>query len=148
MKKNILKILFLVFPLFCFSQEIKPITLSEKDTKKATEVVKIWIDEIFKAESVDKLFQISDLPFVLDGKEVLNTNDELRKMYQSIFSNKGKRKIPKYEILFIDQELEIFDKYLPSNIIKAAVLVGEDKESIFIAIAVKGEKYKIVGFKD
>ena len=148
MKKKFLKILFLIFPMFCFSQEIEPITLSETDSKKATEVVKIWIDELFKAESVDKLFQISDLPFVLDGVKILNTEEELRKMYESIFSNKGKRKIPKYEIVFLEHKTEIIDKYLPLNIIKTAVLVGEDRESIIIGIAIKGEKYKVVGFKD
>jgi len=150
MKKNILFIFFIVFPLFCFSQEIKSITLSEKDTQKATEVVKIWIDELFKGESVDKLFQVSDLPFVRDGVKILNTDDELRKMYESIFSSKGKRKIPKYKILFIEHKTEIVDKYLPLNVIKTVVIIGEgeDEESIIIGIAVKGEKYKIVGFKD
>ncbi len=146
-----LLLLFILFPFVSFSQSTNSVSLLSEEQKKETyEIVKIWIDELFKAENVNQLMQISDVPFAFDRNRILNTTDDLKKVYEQIIEDKEKREIPKYEIQILDFKNEILDTYIPLNYIKVGIIVGEGdhREDIIICVLMRNNTLKIVGFSD
>lgn len=148
--KQILTITALILlPFYCFSQN-DTLNLTKTQIEKSTKVVNCWIEELFKAENIEELMKISDLPFALDRKKVVKNKEELKEIYNKIFENKGKRKIPDYTTEIFEYKDEIIDNCIPISVIKAKVIIKEknEQEGILVCILFKNDEYKIIGFSD
>lgn len=150
MKKIFISLTFILSTFFIYSQADTISALSEEQKNKSIEVVENWIKEMFKADDINSLMQISDVPFAFDRKDILTNIDDLRKIYQRIFENKGYREIPNFEVMLLDYKLEIIDNYIPVNSVNARVIInGDDKyEYILVNVAICNDTYKVIGFYD
>jgi len=149
------KTLFLLLPFFislsAFSQNIESVALSENQEKEALEVVDAWIVELLQAENVDKLIQLSDIPFALTNKKILTSKEELKKIYLQVFNNKGKQDIPEYESKIIEHKFEILDECIPLNFLKVRVVFKDrdtSENSKIICLSQKEDGFKVVGIKE
>lgn len=152
MKKLILSTVLFFLSISIFSQDDKPYSLSEEQTEQVLETVNAWLDEMFEAQDVNRLMELSDVPFALDREKVLNGKNELREVYLKIFENKGKRDIPKFDSEILEHKFEIVEDCIPMNFIKVLISIKDEDndriKAILICVSVKDEEYKIVGFSD
>lgn len=152
MKKLILSTVLFFLSISIFSQDYKSYSLSEEQTEQVLETVNAWVDELFEAKDIDRLIQLSDIPFALDREKVLSDKNELREVYLKIFDNKGKRDVPKFDSEILEHKFEIFEECIPLNFVKVLVSIKDEdndrKKAILICVSIKGEEYRIVGFSD
>lgn len=150
MKKLILLIHIFLLPALIFAQYNEEYTLSNEQEKRVIEVAGIWIEEIFKAEDVDKVMQVSDIPFTIDDEKIVNSKAELRMLYLGVFEEKGKRSIPKFEKEILEHVCKIESTCNPLNFANVRVFVreGEHKGEAIVCVAIKDDEYKVVGFSD
>jgi len=152
--KNKMRILILLIcftlPILASAQKKQSFLLPEDQQENILEVVNTWMSEMFKAEGVDKLMPISDIPFAWDYKKVLLSREELKEAYMAVFEDKGSRPVPQYEIMLSEHKVEIVDGVVPLSYVVAEVAIGQgdDKVGIIICISKKEDDYKIVGFSD
>lgn len=150
MRVAVIFILSLV-PFVAFGQEESLDKLTDRQKNNIIEVVSTWISEMFKAESVDVLMRISEVPFALDRVKVLTNTDELKEVYLSIFENKGQREKPKYQVQLLSYKSEILESCIPVNVVKVRVWLYDeegDEEGVLVAVLLKQDEYKIAGFSD
>ncbi len=117
-------------------------TLTDKQRQGVLEVVKIWIEEMFKTENVNRLMQVSDIPFEFD-RDTVSTRAKLKEMYLALFEDKGKRTIPKYEVHLLDLQSD--------KLVTVGVIFREKDCSVsdaVIYVLIHNNTIKIVGFKD
>ncbi|KFF06609.1 hypothetical protein [Flavobacterium reichenbachii] len=147
MKKIFLSLVFL-YSISGFTQE--KLSLSAEQKTNISKIAKTWVEELAKAENLDKITEISDVPFALDRKKVLTKTADLKAFYSSVFKNKGKRNFPKLRIQILDYKAEILEQYIPISVAKVAVYIGEDEHSdaVVLCILIKNDTYKVIGFSD
>lgn len=145
--KKLLLILFLIFPGIIYSQSTESPPLPDEYKKGVMEVVGLWVDEMFKAESVSRLLEISDLPFTFDKEDVLTTIDELEAMYQSVFEDKGSRETPEYEIRILGYKRLVLERGIPLSYVNVLVEFKEHK-AVIVSVLVRDESFKVIGFYD
>jgi hypothetical protein len=147
MKKIFLSLVFL-YSISGFAQE-KP-SLSAEQKTNISKIAKTWFDELAKAENLEKIIEISDVPFALDRKNVLTKTADLKAFYSKVFKNKGKRIFPKIRIKILDYKSEILEDYIPISVAKVAVFVGEDEhsEGVILCVSIRNDTYKVIGFSD
>jgi len=119
-------------------------TLTEEQQEGIIEVVKIWINELFTAEDVHRLMQLSDVPFAYDRERIITTSDDLKKLYLEIFEEKGPRTIPVHEVEILDYTSEVLWGYIPLNFVKVKIII--DQEPKFrVCVLIRDNTFKIVG---
>lgn len=150
MKKLILLIHIFLLPTFIFAQDDEYSTLSKEQEERVIEVAGIWIEEIFKAEDVDKIMQVSDIPFSVERRKIVNSRAELRMLYLGVFEEKGKRSVPKFEKEILEHVYKIENTCYPLNFVNVKIFVrkGEYKGEAIVCVAIKDDEYKVVGFSD
>jgi tetratricopeptide (TPR) repeat protein len=134
-------------------------TLTDEQKEKVVEVVKIWVDEMFKAENVNRIMQASDVPFAYNRTRVITTTDDLKKLYLETFEEKGKRATPMYEVEIWEYTSEVLWGYIPLNFVKVGVTINSenryDEENVFIVgedttiivcVLIRNNTFKVVGF--
>jgi hypothetical protein len=126
--------------------------LTQFQRTAVSKIVEKWVEEMFKAESIDHLMALSDVPFAMDREKVLTTTDEMWAMYQNIFQNKGKRPLPRYEIVEMKYKSEIIDYVIPVNTVTVVVLFydekGEAGKGIGLCVSIRDNICRVVGFSD
>lgn len=149
MKKLIFLLIFASSTCIYAQKDSSP-TLTEQQQKNVIEVVDCWASEMFKAENIDKLMELSDVPFAYDRKKIIYNKEELRKHYLDIFDNKGKRTIPQYETEITAYKSEIIDRCIPLNFVKVMLTVKEGNytDGAEICVSIRENEYKVVGFSD
>jgi hypothetical protein len=103
--------------------------------RDATQVASAWFTSLMQGETAVTT-SLSAVPFSFDGKLEVKTLPELKKLYDKIVADKGKRdlKLTATKIKSSEPELVV------------VVLMIEDEG---IAVSVKpGEAFRVVGFSD
>lgn len=117
----------------------------------AIELAREWFNLLHEAENMDALVSMSTYPFALDGKDILNSTQELEDFYQEVFKSKGHRSVPEISIEVLSSHYDIIQECIPLNavIIKITLRSGDLKDdAILVSVAVIGESLKITGFTD
>jgi len=122
--------------------------LTEEQEQKVIEVVKIWFEESAKANNINRIMQVSDVPFAFDYERVITTTNELRESYSEFFEKVEAKKIPEYEIEILDYDCKILWGYIPLNFVKVAVYATDDNVDfdVTICVLIRDNTYKVVGF--
>ena len=119
--------------------------------KEAVQLASYWFESISKAESIEKIMDISNVPFALDDKKLLNTYKELWDIYEEVFSSKGPREIPKYKASIYKTYNEIYENLIPLQyyIIQIDIKEGSYTDDVvMITVAVQNKELKVVGMTD
>ena len=150
MKKLILLFNLFIISALALAQEDEYPTLTQKQETQAIGVANLWLEEIFKAEDVEKLMKISDVPFAVGQDEVLTHRTDLEKFYKEVFADKGKRPVPQLDPQVSEYRSEILEECIPLNFVKVEIVVGEedDRDVVIVCVALKDDEYKVVGFND
>jgi len=124
-------------------------SLTDEQEQKIIEVTKIWFEETFKT-GINRIMQVSDVPFAFDKKRVITTTDELRQSYLELFEEVRREKIPEYKIDIWDYDCTILWGYVPLNFVKVAVNYDinnyDDFSTIIVCVLMRDNTYKVVGF--
>lgn len=106
----------------------------ERD-KNATQVARAWFTSLMQGETAVAT-SLSAVPFSFDKKQEVKTLAELKKLYDQIVENKGRRDLNPESVKITsssDEKVEV-------------ILMIEDEG---IAVEVKpGEAFRVVGFRD
>lgn len=127
------------------------ITQTINQQEIALNIAQKWVTLLTEGENTDSLMVLSKVPFALDRKIILNSEDELKAFYNKIIEKKGKRVMPKISSEVFHSKYEIIEKCIPINvlIIKITLLDGDLKdEAILVSVEISGDNMKIVGFSD
>ena len=131
--------------------QIDSIPQSIAQQEKAIGLVTNWINLITVGEDIDSLMEMTALPFALDRRELLNSEEELKSFYAKVTEKIGKQTPPKVASRIFNSKYEIIEKSIPLNIliIEITVLDGDLKDDIvFLTVNISGDEMKIVGFTD
>ncbi|MCL2328703.1 MAG: tetratricopeptide repeat protein, partial [Bacteroidetes bacterium] len=124
--------------------------LTYEQEQKAIEIVTIWFEEMRKANDVNRIMQVSDVPFAFNNERVLSTTGDLREAYSEFFKNKEQTTIPTYEVEIWDYENRIVWGYIPINIVRVVVMIndedGDVEEQIVVGVSIRDNTFKVVGF--
>ena len=124
-------------------------TLTDEQEQEVVAVVKIWFEEMLKASDVNRVMQISDVPFAFDRERVITTTEELKKSYLGIFENKGQREIPSYDVEIWSYTSKVYGECFPLNFAKVAVYIGDDyDDGVIVSVLIRDNTFKVVGFSD
>jgi tetratricopeptide (TPR) repeat protein len=122
--------------------------LTDEQKEEIIEVVKTWFEEMLKASDVNRVMQISDVPFAFDKERVITTTEELKKSYLEIFEDKGQQTIPPYEVEIWNYTSKILDGCIPLNFVKVVVFMDDYEDSIDVSVIIRDNTFKVVGFGD
>lgn len=122
--------------------------LTDEQEQEVMDVVKIWFEEMIKGSSINRIMQVSDVPFAFDREKVITTTDELRQSYLGLFEEMKANKIPEYEVDILDYENQILWGYIPLNFVKVAVTVINSYSgfTVVVCVIIRDNAYKVVGF--
>ncbi len=133
--------------------------IAQKDTipqslklqKQAIALAENWVKLVTERTALDSLMNISSLPFALDKKKILNTEDQLKSFYLKMFKEKGERKLSKVTSEIHSSKYEIIDNCIPLNIlvVRLKLLVDETKKySVIVGVKISDTNLKVIGFAD
>ena len=125
--------------------------LTSEQEKQIVELVGTWFEELMKAEDVNRVMQVSDVPFAFDNERVIITANDLKDAYRDIFANKGQRAVPKYTIEVEEYESRIVWGYPVSSVRVSVKIDTEDdsvKKIVAVTVLVRDNTFTIVGFSD
>lgn len=150
MKNGLIVIGFLLFSLNAFCQEKDICILSDSLKIKAENIAEKWFTELFKANDIEKLMEISDVPFAFDRKKIITSTEDLKKAFQEVFDDGKLGKVPVHKIKYIDCKSETIEECIPINIVRFLVLLGENDndKGILIALSLRDNNFKVVGLSD
>jgi len=119
-------------------------------SQKAVAVAVEWTALLTAGENVEKIMTLTALPFVNDGDEIFLTKQEVLDFYESVISNKGKRKVPQMKGSVLSERNEILDHCIPVAYTVVAVDVEFEgkKERIVISVSNVNGEYKVAGYND
>ena len=112
----------------------------------ATQVAAAWFDALLGGD-VAVAGALSEVPFALDRKQVIETSAELDKIYRAILAKKGKRTIKPDAVRVAAEKKEIVDGCVPVDVLIVEITIAGDDERIRVAVR-PGDTYKVVGFSD
>lgn len=150
--KKLFCALFIVLSscIYTFAQD-KTSAISEDEKQEAVTVAENWFKALVLAQSVDSVLNLSDIPFAVDDKMVINSEKELEELFVGIFTDKGARKIPQFTANFERQVSKIIEDCIPVDvvIVKISLLSGRFQgDAVLISLSRRDNQFKVVGFRD
>ena len=147
------RILLIFILLFTFNVKAQndSIPQTPEQQKKAINLAVKWTTLLTEGKHVDSLMNISTVPFALDRKKFLNSNDELKSFYLEVINLKGERELPKTTAEVYASKYEIIEKCIPINvlIIKIELIIDDSKShTILVSVVISGNEMKVIGFSD
>ncbi len=115
----------------------EPANVVSERNNNATQIAKAWFTSLTEGETAVTT-SLSSIPFDLDGKKVVATIPELKKIYQQVIEKKGKRSV---KITSVKVESSTPDKVV------LVLTIKDDDEAIRVFVK-PSEAFKVVGFKD
>jgi hypothetical protein len=108
-----------------------------------------WVGALLQGR-VDDVMSLSDVPFNWDGKKIVPTRDELRKLLDSVVEDKGARTIRVEEAFLVPaadtaRAAERFALLQAPSLIYCKAVIGD--EGVLVAIR-PGKTPKVAGFRD
>jgi hypothetical protein len=140
-----LLLLLLLLPLGAYSQTD---TLSAAQKTKAVAVAQKWVVELTKGEDIEGLLNITAVPFLWDGREKLETPEQVKSHYSKVVTDKGKRTMPEITASFPDAGLKVPSVFKDQLVVVVFIPYKGDVEDIWISLAESNGEYKVSGFKD
>ena len=111
---------------------------------KAKQVAATWFESLMCGDTAVTT-ALSDVPFALDRKRVIESLSELEKIYEQVVSGKGIRYMRVTDIKIHEDKAEILDDTFPFDRIIVHMKVGNEH----VAVCVKpGDAFRVVGFSD
>jgi len=102
MKKIALTLIVLFTVVLHISAQNDSIPHTEAQQKAAIKLATDWISMFYQVKDADPLMKITKTPFLLDGKEIVHSNEKLVEMYNTIIEDKSSQEFPEIKA-------EIFD---------------------------------------
>ena len=120
----------------------------DEATAAAKEVAVTWFKKLSAADWKGAL-EVSDVPFLRDGKKVLKTREELESFHRGVADDKGKRDVEPDKVELGDEKAqETFDEpEMPDRDERVVFNIFIEGERIAVCVR-KGEEPKVVGFRD
>ena len=81
---------------------------------KAQQIARAWFDSLMRGDTAVTT-SLSDVPFAVDRKRVIESLRELERLYEEMVSKKGKRDMKVTEIKSVNDKNEISDNAFPSD---------------------------------
>jgi hypothetical protein len=106
----------------------------ERD-RDATQVAKAWFTSLIQGETAVTT-SLSVTPFLFDNKQEVKTLTNLKRLYDQIVKDKGKRNVKPTSV-----------KIQSSSDKKVEIVLMIEDEGI-VVIVKPGEAYRVVGFRD
>jgi hypothetical protein len=116
----------------------------EERQTKAKAAAAAWCDALLKGEG-DKVTALSATPFSWDGKDVLETPEELEVEIKKVIKSKGARELKSDGATVASDKRETVDDCVPNDRIVVKLTVKD--ESVLVCVR-PGTEFKVVGFKD
>jgi hypothetical protein len=129
---------------------------SDKADALAREAVEQFTKAV-KAEDVDAVMKLVDVPFFFDGKRVIKDRDELRKEFTDAFDEKDLTQISVeikeiHAFEAIEEKLKENDREMLKEVLakgdRVVVLEVDSKEKVGLAVRIRDGQAKIVGLRD
>ncbi len=151
MKKIIFALGFFFALLLNVNAQNDAIPDSIEQQKKAIQVATEWISMFYEVENTDSLMNISKIPFTVDNKEILHSNEELEAMYTSIIEDKSQLKTPKIKAEIYNEEHPFIEEFSSANFLLVMTFITEKEErthQVLIFVEIDGDNYNVIGFQD
>ncbi|CAM4126375.1 MULTISPECIES: hypothetical protein [Flavobacterium] len=88
MNKTILTVILLITIICNLNAQNDLIPQTIEQQKKAKNIAEKWFTLLIEGENIDSLITISKIPFALDRKKILNSEDELKAFYNKVIEKK------------------------------------------------------------
>ena len=127
----------LALVLFAMVALVRPVCAQVEREQNAGQVAKAWFTSLMQGETAVTT-SLSAVPFSFDEKRRIETLPDLKKLYDQVVENKGKRDL-KVESVRVESSS-------PEKVVVILMVKGDDEA---IAVTVKpGEAFRVVGFRD
>lgn len=150
MKKLTILLLSVLLPVCLPAQPDEP-TLTGEQEAAVLAAANSWFEVALTGASLSRLMSLSDVPFSFDGERILATYTELEETFAAVFEEKGLREVPRYTSFVQSYTMGNALLCIPIN---AAVVKLQTKDddgdgkSIIVAVLLKDNTCKVVGFND
>ena len=105
--------------------------------KNATQIAKAWFVSLMEGETAVTT-TLSGVPFEFDGKQQVKTHTELKRLYDQVVANKGKRNLKPASMKI---------KSSTPDMVEVTLMIDEDDEGINVLVK-PGDTFRVVGFVD
>ncbi len=121
-------------------------TIYASENEDAKQVANTWFLSLMKGE-IAVTSALSKTPFSFDSKKIIDSDKQLKELYERIVEDKGKRDIKptSVEVDKIKDEQKLRKLKAPKNSITVHIKIGEEIIHVFVE---PGETTKVVGFSD
>ena len=127
------------------TRKIATIRKNASIRKDATNVAVSYFTALIGGD-LEKANELVTAPYDLDGKKVLSTTEEVWAVHKRIIEKKGKRDVPAYKIVELDDAELLDDDSFPPHIVIRFKIAGDD-EKIDVFVTSDGDP-KVIGFTD
>lgn len=148
--KKLTVLLFILLLPACLPAQPDSSRLTEQQEAAVAEVVNSWFETAMQGKDLNRLMQLSAVPFTIDRGEVMATEDELRELFLDMFESKGQRAVPKYTFA-IKKSTATLEKGAFTKIATVELeLVDEDGDPVTILfyVQLEGNTCKVAGMLD
>ena len=150
MKKLTILLFTLLLPACLLAQTDEP-QLTKKEEAAVLAAANGWFETAMKGKDLNRLMQLSDVPFAFDG-EVISSTSSLKKAFQEIFKDKGQREVPPYTSLVDKTMFSILSPCIPINVTIVKVQLLDDDggvlEEVLFCVQLKNDTYKVTGLSE
>lgn len=97
------------------------------------------------AADLTKVMELSGLPYALDRKSVIESEEELKKLFAGLFAQKGARAIQPGKLEIVENRRAIEGDCIPVDHVVVKMLLDDD--SVLYCVRMSGEP-RVVGLSD
>ena len=152
MKKSILSLILLFTLVYTVNAQDDYIPHTLEQQKAAKKLAADWMSMFYQVKDADSIMKISKIPFLLDGKEIINSNEKLIDVYNAAIEDKGSLESPEIKAEIFDRtkyKAKVEFSMINSLLVYLAITEKNERtQHLLVFIEVDENDLKIIGFQD